>query len=270
MRSDFQFHDLAGKTLVITGITRGIGRALLPGLLAQGLNLIAVSRGGEKLLAVRRELGMDESRLHLVECDLADPAAVQAAGRTITGLGRPVDGILHNAAIDPRHRFEKAEPAPWATVWQVNLNAAVTLTQAVLPLLKAVPQGRVIFTGSIVSELGGSYMTAYAASKGALVALTRSLAHELQATGITVNCILPGAIRVEKEAGTIGAEQVLLGWQSVARRLTADDLLGPLCLLLSHAGGGISGQCLTVDGGVLHPLMARESQRSRLEKDGYA
>jgi NAD(P)-dependent dehydrogenase (short-subunit alcohol dehydrogenase family) len=75
MKSDFQFHDLAGKTLVITGITRGIGRALLPGLLAQGVNLIAVSLGRKEMEAVRADLGVDETRLRLFECDLADPAA---------------------------------------------------------------------------------------------------------------------------------------------------------------------------------------------------
>jgi NAD(P)-dependent dehydrogenase (short-subunit alcohol dehydrogenase family) len=239
-------------------------------LLGQGLNLIAVSRGQEKLAAVRAELGVDETRLRFVECDLSEPAAVTAAGRTIAESGRPVDGILHNAAIDPRHHFEKTAPAPWDAVWQVNLRSAVTLTQAVLPQLRRSAQGRIIFTGSIVSELGGAYLTAYAASKGALTGLTRSLAHELQGTGVTVNCILPGAIQVEKEAGTTEADDVLMGWQSVTRRLTATDLLGPLCLLLSQAGGGMSGQCLTVDGGVMHPLMSRDVQRGRLQRDGYA
>lgn len=266
----FRFPDLAGKTLVITGITRGIGRALLPGLLGQGLNLIAVSRGREKLAAVRAELGAEEPRLRLYECDLADPAAVAATGRAIAASGAAVDGILHNAAIDPRHHFDQAAPAPWDAVWQVNVQSAVTLTQAVLPALRRSAQGRIVFTGSIVSELGGAYLTAYAASKGALTGLTRALAHELQGTGITVNCILPGAIQVEKEAGTTADDAVLAGWQSVGRRLTAADLLGPLCLLLSGAGGGISGQCLTVDGGVMHPLMSREVQRGRLLSDGYA
>ncbi len=270
MKPDFQFHDLAGKTLVITGITRGIGRALLPGLLAQGLNLIAISLGRTEMAAVRAELGVDETRLQFFECDLADPAAVEAAGRAIAATGRPVDGVLHNAGIDLRHPFEKITPSPWDNIWQVNVRAAVTLTQHLLPRLKAGPQGRVIFIGSIVSELGGAYLTAYSASKGAVAALTRSLAHELQGTAVTVNCILPGAIQVEKEAGTSSADETLIGWQSIPRRLSPNDLLGPICLLLSRAGGGIDGQCLTVDGGVLHPLMSRAAQRGRLEKDGYA
>jgi NAD(P)-dependent dehydrogenase (short-subunit alcohol dehydrogenase family) len=269
-RSGFQFHDLAGKTLLITGITRGIGRALVPELLAQGLNLVAVSLGRAEMEAVRAEAGADETRLRLFECNLADPAAVAAAAQALATGDFPIDAILHNAAIDPRHAFEKIAPAPWDEVWQVNLRAAVTLTQHLLPKLKRSAQGRVVFTGSIVSELGGSYMTAYAASKGAVAALTRALAHELQGSAITVNCIMPGAIQVEKEAGTIVGKDVLIDWQSVGRRLTPLDLLGPLCLLLSQAGGGITGQCIAVDGGVVHPLMTRGTQRGRLEKDGYA
>jgi NAD(P)-dependent dehydrogenase (short-subunit alcohol dehydrogenase family) len=265
----FRFHDLAGKTLLITGITRGIGRALLPSLLDQGLNLIAVSLGMETMLAVRAELGVDESRLRLFECDLADAAAAEATGRAIAASGLRIDGILHNAAIDPRHRFEKTGAAPWDIIWQINLRSAVTLTQHLLTQLKRSGCGRIVFTGSVVSEFGGVYMTAYATSKAAVTGLTRSLAHELKGTGITVNCILPGAIQVEKEAGSTVDNDRLIAWQSVGRRLTPGDLLGPLCLLLSDAGGGISGQCLTVDGGLIHPLMSAETQQGRLAADGY-
>ncbi|MBP6506444.1 MAG: SDR family oxidoreductase [Opitutaceae bacterium] len=265
----FRFNDLADKTLLITGITRGIGRALLPGLLAQGLNLIAVSLGLKEMEAVRAELGVDETRLRLFECDLAQPAAVEATGRAIAASGLRIDGVLHNAGIDPRHRFEKTGGQPWDSIWQVNVRSAATLTQHLLPQLRRSGHGRVVFTGSVVSEMGGIYMTAYATSKAAVMGLTRSLAHELHGSGITVNCILPGAIQVEKEAGNTVMDEKLISWQSVGRRLTPNDLLGPLCLLLSEAGSGISGQCLTVDGGLIHPLMSAETQSGRLKVDGY-
>jgi len=259
-KSEFQFQDLNGKTLVLTGMTRGIGRAILGGLLAQGLRIIAISRGMEQMVAIRAELGMDESRLVLRECDLSDPAAVEATGRWLLEEAGPIDGILHNAAIDPRETIEKGDHAYWLNVFQVNLFSAVTLTRLILPRLRESAQGRILFTGSVVFELGTAYLSAYAASKGAVVGLTHSLAHELKGTGITVNCVVPGAIEVEKENLHEELNRRIIDWQSIPRRLTPADLLGPICLLLSTAGGGITAQTITVDGGLIHPIADGSAQ----------
>lgn len=266
-KSEFQFQDLNGKTLVLTGMTRGIGRAILGGLLAQGLRVIAISRGREKMEAIREELGVDSSRLLLRDCDLGDSAAVEATGRWLLEEAGPIDGILHNAAIDPRQTFEKGEAAYWANVFQINLFSAVTLSRYILPRLRESTQGRILFTGSVVFDLGTAYLSAYAASKGALVGLTHSLAHELKGSGITVNCVAPGAIEVEKENLHEELNRRLIGWQSIPRRLNPADLLGPICLLLSKAGGGITAQTITVDGGLIHPIADGEAQGSLLGEE---
>jgi NAD(P)-dependent dehydrogenase (short-subunit alcohol dehydrogenase family) len=108
--------------------------------------------------------------------------------------------------------------------------------------------------GSVMAELGGANLTAYAASKGALAAVTRALAHELKGTSITVNCVMPGAIQVEKEQASVASNGRLIDWQTLPRRLTPHDLFGLLALLLSEAGAAITGQAITVDGGLLHPI----------------
>ena len=216
---------------------------------------------------IRAELGVDEQRMKLFECDLSQPAAVEQLAGQLAAQLPALDGILHNAAIDRRHEFEDKDPTIWPQIFQINLHAAVTLTQHLLPLLRQSSQGRILFTGSVMAPLGGSYMTAYNASKGALQALTYSLAHELKHTGITVNCLLPGAILVEKENATPESNQRLTNWQAVGRRLTPADMLGPTCLLLSEAGGGITGQALTIDGGLIHPLADPDGQRRRLARD---
>jgi NAD(P)-dependent dehydrogenase (short-subunit alcohol dehydrogenase family) len=265
--SNFRFNDLHNKTLLITGTTRGIGKALLPGLLEQGLNLVLVSRNMEVMQSIREELGADENRMKLYKCDLGDSAQVQSIAYEIATSAIPLDGILHNAAIDPRHHFETGDEALWQSVMQVNLFSAVSLTRRLLPQLQRSKNGRILFTGSVMFEMGGSFLTAYNATKGALQGLTYSLAHELKHTGITVNCLVPGAILVEKESATAESNARLTNWQSVGRRIVPEDMLGPLCLLLSEAGDGISGQALTIDGGLIHPLADPDGQRRRLEKD---
>lgn len=250
----------------MTGITRGIGRAILPGLLAQGLHVVAVSRDMDKMRVLRDEIGVGEDRLVLHDCDLGDAVAVDATVRAIIESGSGIDAILHNAAVLPRHWFEETGDAFWREVLQINLMAAITLTRGLLPVLRRGDQGRILFTGSVLLDLGGACMTAYCASKGALHGITRSLAHELKGTGITVNCIEPGAIQVGEGKSASDAE--LISWQSVPRRLTSADLLGMICLLLSKWGGGITGQSFTIDGGLAHPLAAPEFQGRKLERPG--
>lgn len=264
----FCFPDLKGKTLLITGITRGIGCALLPGLLGQGMNLIAISRGRDRMEAIRDELGVGEERLALYDCDLSDGSAVRTVSDALLERNAGLDGMLHNAAIDTRHRFEESDEAFWTRMFQINLFSAVTLTRKLLPLMRDSRSGRILFTGSVMFELGGSYLTAYTATKGALEGLTRSLAHEIRATGITVNCLVPGAISVEKTAPTPEAASQLIAWQSVQRMLYPNDLLGPICLLLSEWGGAINAQSLTVDGGLMHDLASPGHQEKQMGGGG--
>ncbi len=256
--SGFRFYDLAGRTLVLTGVTRGIGKAILPYLLEQGLRIVAISRGMDRMQKIRQELGASEEQLFLYDCDFADTTAVQRVAQEIAASGLAIDGILHNAAIDTRQWFEKADDAFWNNLLQINLLSSITLTRHLLPVLRKSDQGRIIFTGSVIFDLGGSCLTAYAASKGAIVGVTRSLAHELQGSGITVNCLVPGAISVEKEGDEI--TDALMPWQSVQVRLQPKDLAGTICLLLSQSGRGITSQTITVDAGIVHPLAGPDVQ----------
>lgn len=258
----FKFFDLEGRTLLITGTTRGIGKALLPGFLAQGLNLVCVSRNLEVMRAVRDELEVDESRMRLYQCDLGENKEVLRVTRGISEKEEKLDALLHNAAIDPRQWFEKMTPEEWFQIWQTNFRSAAVLTQGLLPLLRQSDQGRIIFTSSVMLELGGACLSGYASSKGAVEGLVLALANELQGTGITVNCIVPGAVQVEKEVLSKERNDLLISWQGVPRRLVPEDLMGLICLFLSKAGGGVSRQIVAVDGGLLHPLGSKGFRES--------
>ncbi len=262
-----RFEDLDGRTVVLTGATSGIGQAILPALLGQGLRLVLVGRSPSKLAGLHDALSGFRGRFQTVVCELSDPESRVTACAEILESNEKIDGFISNAAIDPRREFEHTSVPFFRQVMATNLEPAIDFSQRLLPRLKESAAGRVVLIGSVNWEIAGAYLTAYNTSKAALVGLTRSMAHELAPIGITVNCLSPGAIVVEKEAIRPGRDQDLIALQSVRRRLTPDDLIGPLLLLLSEAGGGISGQILPVDGGLIHPLATADMQQARLEND---
>lgn len=262
-----RFDDLDGRTVVLTGATSGIGRAILPDLLAQGLRLVLVGRSPGKLAELHDELAAYQGHFQTVVCELSDPESREAACDEILATHDRIDGFVSNAAIDPRRRIEETSVPFLRQVMATNVEPGLVFTQRLLPRLKESPAGRVVLIGSVNWETGGVYMSAYASSKAALIGLTRTLAHELAPTGITVNCLSPGAIVVAKEGHRPAHDKTLTDLQSVRRRLTPDDLVGPLLLLLSEAGGGISGQTIPVDGGLIHPIASAALQENRLARD---
>ena len=259
----FHFHDLAGRTVALTGAANGIGRAIAPGLAAQGINLVLIDRDRERLATVLTELRAGGARAEGVIGDLSAPGERARIAREIAELSPRIDGIIHNAAIDPRQPLETTSIDFFRHVMATNVEPAVELTRDLLPALHRSDAGRIILVGSLTFEVGTALMSAYVAAKGAIVGLTRSLANELGPSGITVNCIAPGAVVVEKEGerNTEETEDAILTWQAVKRRIQPGDLLGIMCLLLSEAGSCISGQVISVNGGLLHPIADPELQR---------
>jgi NAD(P)-dependent dehydrogenase (short-subunit alcohol dehydrogenase family) len=225
-----------------------------------GMKLTLIDRDEKGLASIGQEIGRGA---RTIVCDLSQPDARRGAGQEIANNNSIDDGLIHNAAIDPRMPIDEMSLEFFRDVIATNVEPAVELTRELLPNLRRSGRGRVITIGSITFATGPALLSAYVAAKGAVVGLTRSLAHELGPDGITVNCISPGAIQVEKEAiqYSRAVEKAILAWQSVKRRLTPNDLLGLVCLLLSEAGGAISGQLIGVDGGFQHPIADADLQR---------
>lgn len=235
--------DLSGATAVVTGSTRGIGRAITEQLLASGAQVIGLQRGTEPV-------GLGHSCLGV---DLADPLARTEAVRSVLAEHQ-VDILVNNAGINLRHRVEDFPVEEFSQVMSINVDAVMQLTQEFgRPMLHR-GQGRIINIASMLSFFGGVQASAYAASKGAVAQLTKSVANEWAGRGVAVNAIAPGYIATElnvalREDRTRNAE--ILGRIPAGRWGRAEDIAGSVLFLASAGAEYVHGAVLPVDGGYL-------------------
>ncbi len=245
-------HGLQGKTVLITGAAGGIGQALARAFAAQGVRLMLLDRTGTGLSSLASALGATA-----VECDLGDARQVAAVANQVREAWGQLDVLVNNAGTE--YPTPLADTAPesmtrWAGLLDNNVTSMVRLTQALLPLL---PRGAsVINQSSIWGRIGVAGFSAYAASKHAVVGLTRSLALELGSRGIRVNAVCPGWIRTEAAMRSLTAmaqeegrseaevEREILARQAVPEMLTPADIAGVFLFLASSESRSLTGQCL--------------------------
>ncbi len=192
---------LEGQTLVVTGATRGIGRALAVRLANEGAALVLAGRQARALEAVAAELAPWGTRLALVVGDLARSADVLALARTAEAFG-PIDALVNNAGLAPRGSVLDTDEATWDETLDVNLKAPYLLTRALLPGMLARKRGRVVNVCSISSVVGTPNLSAYCASKWALLGFTKALARELEGTGVSATAVLPGSTDTDMLKGS--------------------------------------------------------------------
>lgn len=242
---------LQGRLALVTGGNGGIGLAMARGLQKAGARVVITGRSAAKGAAALRTL--DGGAAHFIAADLADP---EACGRVVEDAARWLGGLdilVNNAGITARKRPEALSLAEWEQVLRTNLTSAFACSQAAHPLMKVRGGGKIINTGSMLSIFGAPFAAAYAASKGGLVQLTRSLAAAWAADNIQVNAILPGWI--DTDMGASARQQVeglndrVLARTPAARWGAAQDFEGVAVFLASAASAFITGVSLPVDGG---------------------
>lgn len=239
-------HPLRDQTALITGAARGIGRATAKALAREGARVILVDRPAERdtLRALAKSLDG-----YAIEADLASQAALPPLAEALALRG-PVDVIVHNAGVTRDRTLAKMSEQEWRAVLDVNLRAIVTMTPLLVPQLR--DGGRVVFLSSVTALAGNAGQTAYAATKAALLGLTRSLAWSLEPQRITVNAIAPGFIETQM------TDAMPFPLREAARRLSAlglggrpEDVAEAIVFLATPAAQGITGQTLRVCGGSL-------------------
>jgi len=244
--------SLQGRTALVTGCNRGIGRSMALALAEAGANIIGVSSS----LGPDSEVGLGVvamgRQFTAFAADLTDRSAVYALIAAVRASGRPVDILVNNAGMILRQPAAEHSDEYWDKVLSINLDAAFILAREFGREMLERRSGKIIFTCSLLSFQGGINVPGYAASKGALASLVKALANEWASQGVNVNGIAPGYISTDNTEALRNdpvRSKTILDRIPAGRWGEPDDFRGPVLFLASAASDYVHGTILTVDGG---------------------
>jgi 3-oxoacyl-[acyl-carrier protein] reductase len=242
--------DLSGKVALVTGASRGIGRAMARRFAEQGATVIAAARGDHAAGCVADLTGKGY-RAEALSVDVTDTSALERVPAGIVERHRRLDVIVSNAGITRDQLLMRMKRDEWDAVLATNLTATFVLAQAaVRPMLKQ-RGGRIIAVSSVVGQMGNAGQTNYAASKAGLIGFVKALAREVASRGITVNVIAPGMIDTDMTRAITDRAQIDWSTQIPVGRLgTVDEIAAAACFLASDEASYITGHVLAVNGGM--------------------
>jgi 2-deoxy-D-gluconate 3-dehydrogenase len=245
--------DLSNKVAIVTGGNSGIGLGMGRGLASAGAKVVIAARNETKSAAAVRELRGLGAEALAIPCDITDGNSVETLVRDTIARFRRIDILVNNAGTNIRKRPEHLTLEEWQLVMETNLGSAFRCCQACYPTMKAAGGGKILNSGSMLSIFGSPTTPAYAASKGGMVQLTKSLATAWAEDNIQVNCFLPGWIDTpltrQARADIEGLHEKVIERTPAKRWGHPDDLQGLAVFLASAASDFITGAAIPVDGG---------------------
>jgi 3-oxoacyl-[acyl-carrier protein] reductase len=239
------------RNIIVTGGTRGLGLAIAGALASRGDRVIAVARSESAELRERAAaVAAGQGRLEFRACDLADTAGIATFAAALRKEFGPCYALVNNAGIGTAGVLGIMRDADVARLMTLNVIAPMLLTKYVLRGMMVARTGRIVNMSSVVSHTGYSGLSAYAASKAALVGFTRSLAREVGSLGITVNAVAPGFITTEMTSEMDEEQRTQIARRSALKRLAEpQDVAAAVEFLLGDGARNITGIVLTVDAG---------------------
>ena len=243
---------LTDKVALVTGASRGLGKAISLALAAEGASIAAVARSEaalqETLEAIRATGGVAEP----YALDVADETAVEAAVEKIAARFQHIDILVNNAGVTRDGLLMRMKSEDWDAVLNTNLKGAFHLTKQVGRLMVKQRAGRIVNISSVIGLMGNAGQANYAASKAGLIGFSKSVAREFASRGITCNVVCPGFIETDMTRGlSEDLRKKLLERIPLQRLGQPDDVAGAVVFLCSPAASYITGQILTVDGGMV-------------------
>ncbi|HET7135679.1 MAG TPA: 3-oxoacyl-ACP reductase FabG [Casimicrobiaceae bacterium] len=243
---------LVGKVALVTGATRGIGRAIALALAANGAHVIGTAttdEGARSITQALREFAGEGVRL-----DVRDSAAIEAVLKEVETRHGAIAILVNNAGVTRDNLLVRMKADDWDAILATDLTPAFHLAKSVLRGMMKARNGRIIQIGSVVGTSGNPGQANYAAAKAALVGFTKSLALEVGSRDITVNCVAPGFIDTDMtRAMTDAQREALLARIPLGRLGTPDDVAAAVVFLATPAASYITGMTLHVNGGMLMP-----------------
>jgi len=243
------YRSLVGRRVMLTGGATGIGAAMVAAFAGQGCEVHVLDIQDE----AGRALAAGLPGVTYYHCDLRDVEALRRTVREIEGSRGGLDILVNNAADDRRHALHEVEPAYWRDRLAINLDHQFFATQAVVPGMQARGRGSIILFSSTSWMKGRPGMVGYTTAKAAVIGLTKTLARELGASSLRVNCIVPGAIMTERQLAlwrTPEMEAELMAAQALKLRLAATHVASMALFLASDEAAGCTGAQFVVDAGL--------------------